>query len=135
MEIDLPHAFFGRFAVLVPLLALFFEVAAVITQKKFVEKFSGYLVIFASILVILAGLTGVQEYLYLLKQNLNYKFTLHEYLGTVIVFSFSLIMFLRLYLLRKENVKIATFYIFFYVIVVMINLFSNEIVVHTLRGN
>ncbi len=133
MDINLFHAFFGRFAVLIPLLGLFFELGAVITQKDLVSKISGAIVILGSLLAILAGLSGIEEYVYLRSLNENQPFRLHEILGLALTVAFLFILIVRSYLLRKENVKLATFYIFFYVIVVMVNLFSNEVVVHTVR--
>ncbi len=133
MDINLFHAFFGRFAVLIPLLGLFFELGAIITQKDLVSKISGAIVILGSLLAIVAGLSGIEEYVYLHSLNENQPFRLHEILGLILTSAFLFILIVRSYLLRKENVKLATFYIFFYVIVVMVNLFSNEVVVHTVR--
>ena len=45
MEVDLFHAFFGRFGVLIPVLGLFFELGAIFTQKDLINKISGTLVI------------------------------------------------------------------------------------------
>ena len=134
MEINLFHAFFGRFAVLIPVLGLFFEIAAIITQKPFVSKLSGFIVIFASLLVFFAGFSGYEEYLYLKSVQEAYRFSFHETFGILIATGFFVVFVLRGYLLKKENVKVATFYIFFYVILVMINLLSNEVVVHKLRA-
>ena len=136
MEINLFHAFFGRFAVLIPLLAFFFEIAVVITQKPFLNKFSAGLVIFTSILVILAGFSGFEEFLYLksIGENKN-LFHIHYILSSFITFGFLVIVFTRLYLLKRENEKVAVFYMIFLTVLVLLNLFNNEYIVHSLRGN
>ncbi|WP_457640575.1 DUF2231 domain-containing protein [Persephonella sp.] len=135
MEINLVHAFFGRFGVLIPLLGLFFEIGALISQKEFMHKFSGYIVIFGSILALLAGITGFVEFKYLKETNENIgNFSLHIVIGSILIGFFMLILFLRSFLLFKDNEKIATVYIFLYLITVITNLLSNEIIIHSLRG-
>jgi len=119
---------------LVPLLGLFFEVAVVITQKPILNKISGSLVILGSLLAILAGLSGFQQFFYLKQQTDVSMFNLHYVLSTFVFFGFLLVLVVRSYLMFKENQKLATFYIFFYTVLVMVNLISNEIVVHAVRG-
>ena len=136
MEINLFHAFFGRFAVLIPLLALFFEIAVVITQKPFLNKFSAGLVIFASILVILAGFSGFEEFFYLKSVEEDKSiFHIHYILSSFITFGFLVIVSTRVYLLKRENEKVAVFYMIFLTALVLLNLFNNEYIVHSLRGN
>ncbi len=136
MEINLFHAFFGRFAVLIPLLAFFFEIAVIITQKPFLNKFSAYLVIFASILVIIAGLSGFQELYYLISTHENISvFKLHYILSSLVTAGFIFVIVIRLFLLKKDNEKLAVFYMILLTVLVLLNLFNNEYIIHSLRGN
>ncbi|WP_456400108.1 DUF2231 domain-containing protein [Persephonella sp.] len=135
MELNLVHAFFGRFGVLIPLLALFFEIGALITQKELMFKLSGYLVIFGCFVATIAGLTGFLEYSYLKNSNENVmRFSFHIVTGSIVTALFSLILVLRSYLLLRDNERIATVYIFLYLTTVITNLISNEIIIHTIRG-
>jgi uncharacterized membrane protein len=135
LELNLVHAFFGRFGVLIPLLGLFFEIGALISHKDILFKFSGYLVLFGSFLAILAGITGFIEYSYLKEANESInRFSFHIVTGTLLTGLFLLILLLRSYLLIKDNEKVATMYIFLYLTTVVTNLISNEIIIHALRG-
>lgn len=136
MEVNLFHAFFGRSAVLIPLLAFFFEISVAITQKSFINKFSSFLILFSSTLVIIAGFSGFQEFLYLSSIN-NDKmvFQIHYLLSSFITIGFIIIIPIRNYLLKKENEKLTIFYMIFLTVLVILNLFNNEYIIHTLRGN
>ncbi len=135
LELNLVHAFFGRFGVLIPLLGLFFEIGALISHKDILFKFSGYIVILGSVLAVLAGFTGFLEYHYLKNANENIsRFSIHIVTGTLLTGLFLLILVLRAYLLVRDNERIATVYIFLYLTTVITNLISNEIIIHTLRG-
>lgn len=135
MEYNLTHAMLGRFGVLIPLLGLFFELASVITQKKLVSTISGAIVIFASIIVLLAGLTGVQELSYLASSNQSVaSYKLHTFAGYFLIFSFTIILFMRIYLYKNVREFLVVVYFFVYTVAVMVNLLSNEFIIHTLRG-
>ncbi|WP_297452612.1 hypothetical protein [Persephonella sp.] len=133
MEYNLVHAMIGRFAVLIPLLGLFFEVATLITQKELVFKLAGGIVILGSILAIIAGLTGAQEYFYLMEEAEASVYFWHAVAASVITFSFVLILIMRITLFFKKKEALFVVYMIIYVLNVIANLFSNEVVVHTLR--
>ncbi len=136
MEIDLFHAFFGRFGVLIPVLGLFFELGAIFTQKDLIAKISGILVILGSILVIFAFLSGVLELKYLISTNENISiFKIHIISGTVIALIFLFILSVRGYLFFKNNEKLVVVYMVVYTLTVMLNLFSNEIILHKMYGS
>jgi len=136
MEINLFHAFFGRFAVLIPILAFFFEIAVVITQKPFLNKFSSFLILFSSTLVIIASLSGFQEFSYLSSKNDDkMTFHIHYLLSSFITVGFIIIILIRIYLLKKVNEKLTIFYMIFLTVLVILNLFNNEYIIHILRGN
>ena len=135
MEVDLVHAFFGRFGILIPLLGLFFETAVIITQKDMLAKLSGAIVILGSCLAIIAGVTGFIELNYLksMQEDIS-PYHIHIILGTVLTIIFIFILLTRTYLLFKNNQTLVVIYMLVYVVTVMVNLFSNEIVVHKLYG-
>ena len=136
MEINLFHAFFGRFAVLIPLLALFFEISVVITQKPILNKFSSFIVLFSSLLILIASLSGFQEFLYLSSIDNNITdFKIHYLLSSVLTIGFIVIVPIRIFLLRNENEKLTVFYMIFLTGLVILNLFNNEYITHLLRGN
>ncbi|SNZ10579.1 hypothetical protein SAMN06265182_1890 [Persephonella hydrogeniphila] len=135
MEYNLVHAMFGRFGVLIPLLGLFFELASIITQKSLVSRISGAIVIFGSLIVMVAFLTGLEEISYLMSMNQDVHFyMIHIVSGGVVAFLFIVIFFIRIYLYKKVSDRIVVLYMIIYVFVVMVNLFSNEFIIHTLRG-
>ncbi len=136
MEVDLVHAFFGRFGVLIPVLGLFFELGAIFTQKDLISKISGLLVILGSILVIFAFISGVIELKYLITINENLGlYKLHMILGSILGFSFLFILTARSYLFFRNNEKLIVVYMLVYTVTVMFNLFSNEIIVHRMYGS
>ncbi len=133
MEYDLVHAFFGRFGILIPLLAIFFELAGIITGKKFVSILAGFLVIVGAVVVIIAGITGYLQYLYLKSQYIDISpYRLHMTLGFIITFMFFIIGSTRIFLFFKPLEKIIVIYMIFYVIAILVNLISNEIVLHNI---
>ncbi len=133
MEIDLVHAFFGRFGVLIPLLGLFFETAVIITQKDMLAKLSGAIVILGSCFAIIAGITGFIELNYLKSMHEDISlYHMHIILGTVLTIVFIFILLVRTYLFIRNNQILIVIYMLVYVITVMVNLFSNEIVVHNI---
>ena len=133
MEYDLVHAFFGRFGVLIPLLAVFFELAGLITGKRLVSTIAGFLVILGVIVVILAGITGFIQLHFLQETYADIsQYKLHTMLGTIITVDFLLIGILRIFLFFKVIEKLVLIYMIFYVINVLLNLVSNEIILHRL---
>jgi len=136
MEVDLFHAFFGRFGVLIPVLGLFFELGAIFTQKDLISKISGTLVILGSVLVIFAFISGVIELKYLISTHENVDlFKLHIILGSILTFIFLFILTARSYLFFKNNEKLVVIYMLVYTITVMFNLLSNEIILHKMYGS
>lgn len=135
MEYNLVHAMLGRFGVLIPLLGLFFELASLITQKDLVSKISGAIVIFGSVIVFGAFLTGIEEIYYLTSMNQKIRpYIIHAAAGGVVAFSFVVIFFIRIYLYKKVNDRLVVVYMIVYLLAVMVNLFSNEFIINTLRG-
>ncbi len=133
MEYDLVHAFFGRFGILIPLLAIFFELAGILTQKKFVSTVAGILVLIAVIVVITAGVTGYLQYVYLKSQYVDLSsFRFHMVLGSITTVMFMLVGLIRVLLFFKPVEKLIVFYMLFYVIAILVNLVSNEIILHQL---
>ncbi len=133
MEYDLVHALFGRFAVLIPLLAIFFELAGLLSEKSLVSKIAGFLVLLGVFIVLIAFITGVLQYRYLLHSYADVSpFKLHAILGTLVAGAFLIIGAMRIFLFFKPIEKLIVFYMIFYVITVLINLVSNEVVVHNL---
>ncbi len=137
MDYNLAHALFGRFGVLIPLLGLFFELAGVITKKKLVMNIAGSIVIFGSIIVLLAGITGLiwLKSLYQFHSGNISLFKLHYILGGFLTFFFLIIGSVRGILFRKESELLSVFYIFAYVIFVMLNLFDNEFIAHSIYSH
>ncbi len=135
MEYNLVHAMLGRFGVLIPLLGLFFEIASIVSQKKLVSKIAGGIVILGSLLVIGAALTGLEEINYLRSMNQDIQpFKIHTIIGGVVAVIFTFLSLIRIYLYKKVNEKVVVVYMIVYTVTVMANLFSNEVVVHILRG-
>ncbi len=135
MEYNLVHAMLGRFGVLIPLLGLFFEIASVVSQKKVVSKIAGGIVILGSIIAVGATLTGLEEINYLRSMNQDVQpFKIHMIIGGLVGVVFTFLSFIRIYLYKKVNEKVVVVYMVIYTITVMVNLFSNEVVVHSLRG-
>ncbi len=133
MEYDLVHALFGRFAVLIPLLAIFFELAGLLSGKSLVSKIAGFLVLLGVFTVLVAFITGVLQYKYLLHNYADVSpFKLHTILGTFVAGAFLIIGLIRIFLFFKPIEKLIVFYMIFYVITVLINLVSNEVVVHNI---
>ncbi|NPA52377.1 MAG: hypothetical protein GXO22_05740 [Aquificae bacterium] len=133
MEYDLVHAFFGRFGILIPLLAVFFELAGILTQKKVVSMLAGFLVLVSSIIVVTAGITGYLQYLYLKTQYTDISiYKIHMILGSVTTVMFLVIGMIRIFLFIKIVEKLVVFYMLFYVTAILINLISNEIILHRL---
>ncbi|NPA12594.1 MAG: hypothetical protein GXO45_01260 [Aquificae bacterium] len=136
MEYNLAHALLGRFGVLIPLLGLFFELGALISQKKLVSKISAGIVILGGIVVLLAGITGIQEYFYLKGTYGDIEeLKIHFIAGLILMFLFALIILLRVFILFRPTERLIVLYFVIYVVSVMANLFSNEVVVHLLRGD
>jgi len=136
MEVDLFHAFFGRFGVLIPVLGLFFEIGAIFTQKDLISKISGTLVILGSVLVIFAFISGVIELKYLISTHEDLGiFKLHIILGSILTFVFLFILTARSYLFFRNNEKLVVIYMLVYTITVMFNLLSNEIILHKMYGS
>ncbi len=133
MEYDLVHAFFGRFAVLIPLLAIFFELGGLISGKKFVSLVAGFLVLLGVILVVIACITGTLQYKYLIHNYSDVsQYKLHATLGIIVTIGFLLIGTMRIFLFFKPVEKIIVIYMIFYVITVLVNLVSNEVVVQNI---
>ncbi|WP_293442658.1 DUF2231 domain-containing protein [Persephonella sp.] len=135
MEYNLVHAMLGRFGILIPLLGLFFEIASIVSQKKLVSKIAGGIVILGSLLVIGATLTGLEEINYLRSMNQNIQpFRIHMVIGGAVAVVFTILSLIRIYLYTKVNERVVIVYMVIYTLTVMANLFSNEIVIHSLRG-
>ncbi|WP_457642930.1 hypothetical protein [Persephonella sp.] len=135
MEYNLAHALLGRFGVLIPLLGLFFELGAAISGKELVSKLSGAIVILGSVIVLLAGITGIVELSYLHSSGQSVEpFRMHITAGVFLLLAFTIILLLRIYLYKHISDKIVLFYFVIYVAAVMVNLYSNEVVVHSIRG-
>jgi len=135
LEYNLVHAMVGRFGVLIPLLGLFFELGAVITGKKTVSKIAGSIVLFGYIIVILAGITGFEELTYLHSvQTPADRYSLHILLGSTIIFLFTIISFIRIYLFKNVVEKLVVTYFVLYVLMVTLSLFSNEFVTRAVWG-
>ncbi|MDQ7056012.1 MAG: hypothetical protein Q9M89_05915 [Persephonella sp.] len=135
MEYNLVHAMLGRFGVLIPLLGLFFELGAAITGKKEVSKISGSIVLSGYVIVILAGITGFEEIKYLQSVNVfTDRYSLHIILGSIIIFLFTIISFIRIYLFKNVVEKLVITYFVLYVVMVFLNLISNEFVIRAVWG-
>ncbi len=135
MEYNLVHAMFGRFGVLIPLLGLFFELGAVITGKKAVSKISGSIVLLGYGVVVLAGITGFKELEYLHSVHISTgRYTLHILLSSTVIFLFTIIFFIRIYLFKNVVEKFVVIYFVLYVFMVTLNLFSNEFVIRAVWG-
>lgn len=135
MEYNLVHAMLGRFGVLIPLLGLFFEIASVVSQKKAVSNIAVVIVISGYIFVIGACITGLVEVNYLRSMNQDLQlFRIHMVIGGAVAVVFTFLLLIRIYLYKKVNEKLTVVYMVVYTIMVMANIFSNEIVIHALRG-
>ncbi|HHG74923.1 MAG TPA: DUF2231 domain-containing protein [Persephonella sp.] len=135
MEYNLVHAMLGRFGVLIPLLGLFFEIASIVSQKKLVSKIAGGIVILGSILAVGAALTGLVEINYLKSMNQNIQpFRIHMVVGGAVAVVFTILSLIRIYLYTKVNERLVVVYMVTYTITVMANLLSNEVIIHSLRG-
>ena len=135
MEYNLVHAMLGRFGVLIPLLGLFFEIASLVSQKKLISKIAGGIVILGCLIVIGAALTGLEEINYLKSMNRDIQpFRIHIIIGGFVAVIFTFLLLMRVYFYKKVNEKLVVIYIVIYTMTVMANLFSNEVVIHSLRG-
>jgi len=135
LEYNLVHAFLGRFGVLIPLLGLFFELGGIVSQKPLVSKIAGGIVILGSIVVIMAGMTGYLELSYLRSINQDIEsFETHILAGITLVFSFTLVLLLRILLYRYNNDRFIVAYFILYVLSVVGNIVSNEMVIYAIRG-
>jgi len=135
LEYNLVHAMLGRFGVLIPLLGLFFELGGVISQKELVSKIAGGIVLAGCFIGILAGFTGIIELYYLRSMNVSPEpFRLHIIAGGVLTFLFTILSLMRIYLYKHISDKMVLVYFFVYTVTVMLNLFSNEFITHSIRG-
>jgi len=135
LEYNLVHAMLGRLGVLIPLLGLLFEIASIISQKKEISKIAGVIVILGYLIVISAEITGFQEFLYLKSINQDVQpFRVHMVIGGIVIVIFTFLSLIRIYLYKKVNEKVMIAYMVMYTITVMANLLSNEVIIHSLRG-
>ena len=135
MEYNLVHALIGRFGVLIPLLGLFFELGGIISRKRVISNIAGAIVILGCFLGILSGFTGFLEIKYLMSMNEAYHiYKIHYLIGGIISLLFTIILFIRIYLYYKISEKIIIFYFLIYTITILGNLYSNEIIIHILKG-
>jgi len=135
LEYNLVHAFLGRFGVLIPLLGLFFEMGGIISQKPAVSKIAGGLVILGCLVVVMAGFTGYLQYSYLMEAGqVSRQLKIHAFLGGFLSLFFGFLLTFRIYLFRHYCDRTVVLYFVLYTVAVLVNLFSNEIVVHTVRG-
>jgi hypothetical protein len=87
-------------------------------------------------LVILAGLSGVQELFYLHSINEDISlFEVHYLFSYFISVGFIFILIIRLYLLKIFNGKLIIFYMILLTVLVMLNLLNNEYITYLLRGS
>jgi len=136
LEYNLVHAMLGRFGVLIPLLGLFFELGGVISQKELVSKIAGGIVLLGCFIGILAGFTGIVEVHYLSSINIPldpYKF--HIISGGILIFLFTILFIIRIYLYKYSWERTVLIYFFVYTLTVILNLFSNEFITYSIRGN
>ncbi len=129
MDYNLAHALFGRFGILIPLLGLFFEGAALFTKKELVSYIAGFIVIVGGIIAVLAGVTGIAQ-LKDLAEPLPIGF--HYIAGYILSGLFTTVIILRCLLFKYKKESLYAIYILLLVIAVLSTLINNEFTAHIL---
>jgi uncharacterized membrane protein len=129
MEYNLAHALLGRFGILIPLLGLFFEIAGIFTKKKLISDLAGFIVIFGSIIAVLAGITGIYW-----RQSLAEPppIDFHYVGGIFLTVLFVVVIVLRVFLFKIHKESLSVIYLLLLVAGILLILINNEITAHIL---